>query len=220
MDDSLKEIAQFEKKFNLPDNFYLNLLKEQDWGFVIKLHSLFEGASTHVLNLRLGDGKIESALSYLDFGHTKYGKVKLLSKLSLINSQQSSFLRLLAELRNELVHRIENVTFSFQEYLKIVDENKRKSFCERVGYNCNDPIPIAGKKVPRNKFILENPKLSIWLTASDVLASLRVEEEFVKLEEEKRKFELEKLEFSKKIADMNDLIVQVLVDKKMPNKEN
>jgi len=33
----------------LPDDFYNNLLKEDDWSFVIKLHSLIEASVTHLL---------------------------------------------------------------------------------------------------------------------------------------------------------------------------
>ena len=214
MDDAFKEIARFEKKFKLPISFYLKLLDEHDWGFVSKLHSLFEGAATHILNRRLGEGIIELALSHLDFGHTKYRKVTLLSNLDILNSKQVSFLQLLTELRNKLVHRIENVAFSFEDYLRGFDKNKKKSFCDRIGYNCNDPILVAGQKISRNEFIIANPKLSIWLTASDVLACLRVEEEFVNLEKDKRKLELEKLEFAQKINDMNDLIIRILAGDK------
>lgn len=208
MEEAFKEITKFEEMFNLPKKFYLNLLEEQDWGFIVKLHSLFEGAATYVLNLRLGEGKIELALSALDFGNIKYGKVTLLSNLGILNSEQVKFLRLLSELRNSLVHKIENVSFSFSDYLKDFDKNQKKSFCERIGYNCNDPIKISDKSVPRDKFIIENPKLSIWLTASDILACLRIEEEFVSLEKEKIKLDQEELEFAKKIHDMNPFIIK------------
>lgn len=208
MTNAFKEITKFEEMFNLPKKFYLNLLEEQDWGFIIKLHSLFEGAATHVLNLRLGEGKIEPALSALEFGHEKYGKVTLLSNLGILNSNQVKFLRLLSELRNKLVHNIQNVSFSLTEYLNSIDKNQKKSFCERIGYNCNDPIKVSDKSVPRNKFIIENPKLSIWLTASDVLACLRIEEELVSLDRDKLKLNQETLGFAKKIIDMNALMVK------------
>ena len=212
VDTVFKAIQTFESRIDLPRGFYLGLLKESDWGFVIKLHSLFEGASTHILNLRLGSGRIESALSHLDFGHSKYGKVTLLQDLGILASRETKFLRFLSELRNDLVHRVQSVAFSFEKHVQAFDSNQKRSFCDRVGYNTNDPIEIAGASVPRNKFICENPKLSVWLTASDVLACILVEEQFVDVEQKRKEIELRELAFAEKIIDMNSLILRPVED--------
>ena len=213
MSDVFEQIRIFEQKFNLPDKFYSNLLNESDWGFIIKLHSLFEGASTHILSLRLGDGKLESAFSFLDFSNTKYGKSKLLYDLDILSKEQLTFLRVISELRNELVHRIENVHFSFQEYIQSFDKNQKKSFCDKIGYNGNDPVEISGITVSRDQFICENPKLVIWLTSSDILACLRVEEEFVKLEQEKKEQKAKELALSNEMLDRYSQLFKIIESK-------
>ena len=180
-----QEIAQFEKRMGLPPQFYLNLRNESDWGFVIKLYSLFEEAATHILNLRLGDGKIESALAKIDFGNSSFGKNRLLRDLGIITLDQFKFLRILSETRNKIVHRVQNVQFTFEEHLGQMDKNQFKAFCKRVGYNTKDQIIIGDVTVPRNQFLRENAKISIWLTASDILGCLLVEEKFVHLEDQK-----------------------------------
>jgi hypothetical protein len=180
-----EEIARFERRLRLPERFYLGLLEESDWGFVIKLHSLFEGAATHVLNLRIGSGKLESAISYLDFGNTKCGKCRLLLDLGILSKEQYTFLRQLSELRNLLVHQIQNVTFSFQTYFGSLDNNQFKSFCDQIGYSTRDQIAIQDLTIPRNQFIRENAKLAIWLTAADILGCLLLEEQLVALEAQK-----------------------------------
>lgn len=53
MSDIFTDIADFEKRLNLPLGLYEKLLKEDDWSFVIKLSALFEAACTHILSVRL-----------------------------------------------------------------------------------------------------------------------------------------------------------------------
>lgn len=196
------EIAKFERRLGLPAHFYLRLLDEDDWGFVIKLHSLFEGAATHVLNLRLGAGKLESALAHLDFGDTRCGKTRLLLDLGILATNQHTYLRELSEIRNLLVHEVRNVSFSFETYLGALDSNQFKAFCDRIGYNTRDNIKVKDVTVPRNKFIRENAKLTLWLTGSDILGCLLAEEQFVELEALQKKIQMQELSFARKIDDM------------------
>jgi len=201
-----EEIAKFERRLGLPAQFYLSLLEEADWGFVIKLHSLFEGAATHVLSLRLGSGKLEAALAHLDFSDTKYGKSRLLLDLGILAKDQYTFLRKLSELRNLLVHQVRNVAFSFEQHVASLDPNQLKSFCDQIGYNTRDHITIEAVVVARNQFIRENAKLTIWLTGSDILGCLLVEEQFVELEANEKQLKAQELAFARRIDDMYALI--------------
>ena len=208
MSGAIQEITKFEKRANLPPGFFFSLLEDSDWGLVIKLHSMFEGAATRVLNLRLGNGQIEDALSYLDFGNVRYGKAKLLRDLHIINRDQFKFLQKLSSIRNTLVHRIENVAFSFENYIRGLNQDQRKSFFNIIGFNTVDPVRIKDVSVSRNQFIEENPKLVLWLTASDVLASILVEEQFVDLEQKRRELERLEIAHSRKMSDIYSLITK------------
>lgn len=182
MTDTLfPEIKSLVLLLGLPDGFYENLLHEDDWSFVVKLNALFEGACTEVLSSCLGTSKISEALAYLDFAHSKCGKIAMLKSLDAITSQQATILRTLAELRNSLVHNISNVHFSFTEYIASRDENQKKSLIKALGHGLQENIQIADKSVPRNKFVEENPKLALWLTAAKVLACLHREFEKTEL---------------------------------------
>ena len=209
-DALFEEIARFERRVGLPSRFYLGLLEESDWGFVIKLHSLFEGAATHVLNLRLGSGKLESALAHLDFSDTRYGKSRLLLDLGIFSKEQYTFLRRLSEIRNLLVHQVKNVSFSFENYIGSLDNNQFRSLCDQIGYNTRDQICIQDLTIPRNQFIRENTKLVIWLTASDILGCLLLEEKLVDLETQKNELEARELAFARRIQDMYTLTVLAL----------
>ena len=76
-----EEVRKFEQKLGLPKDFYNQLLREDDWSFVIKLNALFEGATTHVLTTRLHAPELVDAFAHLDQLNSKVGKVTLLREL-------------------------------------------------------------------------------------------------------------------------------------------
>lgn len=174
-------VRQFESHLGLPKDFYTHLLQEDDWSFVIKLNALFEGACTHVLTDRLHVPELADAFAQLDLLNTRYGKVELLRALGAISSEQVTFLRKLGELRNGLVHNIADVGFSFDSYVVGLDPNQLNSLVKSIGHGAKETIEIAGKRIPRAQFVRENPKLSLWLTAAEVIACLYIEFEIAEL---------------------------------------
>jgi hypothetical protein len=184
------DIESLEVLLALPGGFYDRILREDDWSFVIKLNALFEGVCTEVLSSRLSAPEILSALAHLDFGNTKCGKITMLRALDAITSEQATVLRALAELRNDLVHNISKVHFSFEGYLASRDTNQLKSVLKTFGHGVCDQVSIGGKTVPRHEFVTSNPKMSLWLTAAEVLACLHLE--FVRTELRLEKSALEK----------------------------
>lgn len=181
----LEDISNFEKKLNLPTGFYIKLLEEDDWSFVIKLSALFEAACTHILSVKLNAPELESSFAYLEQANVKYGKLQLLKKLGSINDNQYKFLEKLATLRNELAHKVANVNFTFSSYTDKFDKNQKESFINSFAYNYNDPVIIKDKSIPKNEFVIENAKIAIWNVASDIFACLHLEIDVIKLEADK-----------------------------------
>jgi hypothetical protein len=64
----LSDVSAFEQKLGLPESFYTDLLKNDDWSFVVKLNALVEAACTHALSMRLHAPELEEALANLDLG--------------------------------------------------------------------------------------------------------------------------------------------------------
>lgn len=168
-------VSKFEHKLGLPKDFYRRLLCEDDWSFVIKLNALFEGAATHVLSTRLHAPKLIDAFAHLDFLHSKVGKVALLRQIDAITSEQAALMRQIGELRNELAHNVRNVAFSFDEYVASRDANQLTKLVKSFGHGVQEVITINDLKIPRERFVRENPKLALWLTAAEVIACLHLE---------------------------------------------
>lgn len=188
------EIRDFEADLGLPKNFYSNLLHEDDWSFVVKLNAMFEGACTHVLTVRLHAPELSGAFAQLDFANTKFGKVALLCSLNAITKEQAAVLQSLAQLRNSLVHNVAKISFSFTSYVAALDSNQLKKLIKEFGYGINDTIEIANKCVPKAQVVRENPKLSLWVTAAEILACLYLERKVAVLHLQELAFaELQKL---------------------------
>lgn len=105
----------------------------------------------------------------------------MLRKLGLITGGQSTVLRELATLRNKLVHKISNVGFSFAAYIQALDKQQTDKLIEAFGYGVAEKVEIGDLSIPHRNFVLQNPKLSLWLTAAEILACLYLEIEVVKL---------------------------------------
>lgn len=179
--DVFADVKQFEKRLGLPAGFYVKLLEEDDWSFVIKLNALFEGACTHALVARLRAPEIEEQIARLELADSATGKVKLLSTLGCISTEQSAFLRKLAELRNNLVHNVSRVAFSYEQHLAPMDSNQKDQFVKVFGSCWKEQVELAERVVPRKQFVLENPKLSVWFASVEILACLYLEFELAEL---------------------------------------
>lgn len=179
------DVAEIVDLLQLPPGFYERLLEEDDWSFVIKLSSLFEGACTHVLTKRLNKPELNQAFAHLDMANSKFGKIVMLKILGAITPEQFNILKELAELRNKLVHNIANVTFQLQTYFNSLDASQVKSKVKLFGHGLQDELTFGNRTVTRAQFVCENPKVSIWLTAAEVLACLCLDLEVAQLELER-----------------------------------
>ncbi len=167
------EVEVLGKRLGLPNGFFAGLIKAHDWSFVIKLNALVEATCTDALVARLHNAELTDALSTLDLGESRHGKIALLRRLGALSAKQAGVLRLLLELRNRLAHNVNRINFSFSEYLSELDKNQRASFANRVGHGLN---PMIGG-TPREEIVLANPKMALWITVAEVLACLHLEHE-------------------------------------------
>lgn len=170
-----KEIMQLEKNIGLTTGYYSKLLAEDDWSFIIKISALFEAVATEALSVKFGNRKINETVSYLEYANQKSGKIVFLEKLNVITKEQFNFLKKLAELRNKLVHTISSTNFCFNKYITDMNKDQKNSFTKIYGHGINDKIEIKGKLLTKKEFTLENPKISIWITANEILACIHAD---------------------------------------------
>lgn len=133
-------ITDLEQQLGLPLGFFRDLVKEDDWSFVVKLHALIESTCSLLLRdvftvsaerfffkeQRTID--LAKQFSWLELSNVRTGKIAFLKGMQLIEKSHISFIRCLSELRNRLVHDVSNVGFSFNEYINNLDNNQFKEF--------------------------------------------------------------------------------------------
>ena len=139
--EAIKTVIPFEERLKIKKGFYVGLLLEKDdWSFIIKLHALVEAALSHLLAELIGlavkdylpDEKkpegLEEVFSWLELSNKRTGKVAFVKALDIFPKEHRRFIHSPSELRNQLVHDVRNVSFSFSEYLEGLDKEKRNAF--------------------------------------------------------------------------------------------
>lgn len=185
MNDYIVSIENFLGELELPKDYYNNLLNEDDWGFIIKLSALLEAVTSNLLVKKFDKECLKEAFTFLDYANGKYGKIKLLYDMEVIDKTQYKILRAFAELRNSVVHNVSNVSFSFEQMIKkFTDDKQHNKIVELYGYGLTDTIEIKEIKVKKRDFVLDNVKIAIWITIGEIIGCLHLDKEF---EEYKKK---------------------------------
>jgi hypothetical protein len=169
-----KAVSDLETELGLPKGFFNGLVHEDDWSFVIKLHALFESAFAYVVGHKLGV-QVADIIARLDMNGER-GKVAFARALGLITEDERRFLKLLSKLRNRCAHGIRQaVEFSLPGYVEGLSRDARKEFLREVRGDEPDRQMTVGKStVSHVQFVLDNPKVSIWLSSMWVLAALHM----------------------------------------------
>ncbi len=171
-------ITTFGKRVGLPRGFVHSLAQEDDWTFVIKIHALYETALTHILATTFGNVKLREALAEI----AMVDKLKHASACGLFDKEDSGMLRALSNLRNKLVHSVDQVAFSFPAYLS--DQDRKKRFLESFAQIWPDPIILPrNRQLKREAFVIENPKMTVWLWCQRILANVYLEHERQQLQD-------------------------------------
>jgi len=123
--DAIKDLVQ---ELGVPSTFFHALLEEDDWSFVIKLHSLIEAAVTHLLTVTLDKPEIRDLMSRLELSNLTTGKLAFAKCLGILSSEDIRFIQKLSELRNELVHDVTKVNVNLDMFFSSLSEPDRKGY--------------------------------------------------------------------------------------------
>jgi hypothetical protein len=202
-DDIQGAVRKIEENLGLPAGFYNKLREDDDWSFVIKTNTLLESA----LTLLLADilGRTEEAflhvLAEVDFSL----KIKMTSALDIFDSSQRTIMWALLKLRNELAHNIQSVEFTFEHHLS--NKDRAQDFAKKFGAVWKETFDISGHAVTRGKFVLENPRLSIWVGVLYILGDLHITLELNNL---RRQSEAQRLTFASLMFESTERLAQVI----------
>lgn len=167
-------ITQLEKDVGVPEGFFATIIHEDDWSLVIKLHGLIEAGLTQILAAYFDDPRLESLFARMGLGG-QFGKLAFIRALELLPGYNISFIQKVADIRNSVVHRIDNVSFSIEAHLRSLDHATLLKFVEA----CGDGVIPEGDDWSRPPYeerqveqLLKDPRKSFWWSSVYVLGNI------------------------------------------------
>jgi hypothetical protein len=170
-DPVLADVNAMEHELGIEPGFLERLYKEDDWSFVIKTHAVLEAAVAHLLTAIVGVPSLQRLFARLELSGSTLGKVAVAKDLDLLDERDRRFIRSFSELRNDLVHDIRYVNFTFAAHVAAMDEAHVRQFTTKFdAWSDGASHEVAGKKIPLPQFFRDNPKLAIWYSAMVTIA--------------------------------------------------
>jgi len=207
--ESLDEaIDQFEQGLGLPKNFYHDLIKQDDWSFVIKTHALLEALLTQVISITVGKPELDKILGKLTFANTSTGKLAFAKELALIGDIDMNYLRTLTKIRNNFVHNISSVANSLESEISKLSLSEKLSIIKMT-----NPDWTPEKETTFKIFLDGAPKQVISWATLGVLSNVLAEKGKKELEREKASIDKQVGEVAKKIVDALGLVKSDLFKK-------
>jgi len=170
-DELAKNVSELEHKLGLPKGFFDQLLKEDDWSFIVKTHSLLDAALTLSISKAMGNEALDDFISSLPLNDSRRGKIALAKALKLIEPITVSLFRQISELRNKLVHNVLQTNFDFSAHLPTLKPDEFQLFCDVFGQTYGDTVVSNdGNTYALNDYIQTHPKVAVWRTCLMQLA--------------------------------------------------
>lgn len=177
-------VRQFELDLSLPEGFFQDLLHEDDWSFVIKLHALTEAAVTHVITQELGRQELADIITSLSTSNDRNGKIAFARALGCLSDADIRFIRELSGIRNRFAHDVRHAGKTLAQHVSSMSAHQFAQFQSAFGPG-DGPVLLAGRSVSATDFVRHNPKLSIWIAGMYVLASAYQQKELSALARER-----------------------------------
>ncbi len=166
------EVRRLEQELGITPGFMESLLRESDWSFVIKTHAVLEAAVAHLLTMVVGEPRLKPFFARLELSGANLGKVAVAKLLDLLEDRDRRFIRSFSELRNDLVHDVRFVDFTFSPHVKAMDAPQLRSFRNKFDtWSVGDIHELDdGRSIPVVDFFRDNPKLATWYSAMSTVA--------------------------------------------------
>jgi uncharacterized protein YutE (UPF0331/DUF86 family) len=104
--------------------FIIELLSQNDWSFIIKSHAYLEAVVTQLIIDHLDESSLKGFVERLPLSDSQTGKIAILKELDILEPETRKFIRWFSELRNSIVHKVENIDFDLKSHFLKLDKNQ------------------------------------------------------------------------------------------------
>lgn len=165
------QIPKLEAKLGIEIGFFNKLSDEEDWALIIKLHALIESAVSELLTEAFNKASLKDTFSMMELSNKRTGKMAFMTALRLLGDAERRYISSLSELRNKLVHNIQNVNYQLHEEVEKMDKQQFQQFIHKfntLATELDDNI--------RNLF-RHDPGQAIWYGGMAVLGMIYLKHE-------------------------------------------
>ena len=163
-DEAIKLLSELKK--NLADSviekidFLMPLLDADDWTMIIKSHAVLENIITNLIITKIDEPKLKKLIERLPLSDNEIGKLLIIKEYDLIPEDQRTFIKKLSNLRNNIIHKYENLNFKLSEYLNSLDKNQLRSWEKSVTWFAED----LENKEQWIKISMKTPEIVLWIS--------------------------------------------------------
>lgn len=150
------------------------VLKDDDWMLVVKLHAMIESALNIALVLELREPRLETVIGKLPTSDGSTGKVAFANALEMLEKPSVDFLRYLSTLRNFCVHNIRNFKFDLVRHL--AEHEKAHELRGAMIKGMEFGVPRKDKKAIA-ALVDSDPRLALFGASFGIMMQLHVHNE-------------------------------------------
>jgi hypothetical protein len=123
------EFELYEKEFGINENFIRDIIAEDDWGFIIKAHTLIEAMFSSLItkHINANDG-VKKVMTFLPLSDSQIGKLELAEYVLGLKKEHKKYIKRLSNIRNSFAHDIKYVSSNLNQYLANMDKQQQKAF--------------------------------------------------------------------------------------------
>jgi hypothetical protein len=165
------QIPKLEEKLGIEPGFFNKLSDEEDWALIIKLHALIESAVSELLTEAFKNASLKDTFSLLELSNKRTGKMAFINALGLLGVAERRYISSLSELRNKLVHNIQNVNYQLDEKVKKMGKEEFESFIKNFNALATDLDDSI------HNLFREDPAQAIWYGGMAVLGVIYLKHE-------------------------------------------
>ena len=148
-------------------DFLIPLLDADDWTMIIKSHAVLENIITNLIITKIDEPKLEKLIERLQLSDDEIGKLLITKEYDLIHEDQRTFIKKLSNLRNNIIHKYENLNFKLSEYLNSLDKNQLKAWEKSVTWFAED----LENKEQWIKMSKKTPEIVLWISIFILITS-------------------------------------------------
>lgn len=165
-------VSDVESRLGIRAGFFNELIKEDDWGFVVKLHAFIDAALTDAICSTIGHLELQEVVGRLDVANRQYGKLAFAKALGILDKPRRRFISELCTLRNVLAHNVRLADFSFAEHMKSMTEKRRLEFCVALSLDEVFDEDYSDDEIRLISLVNEVPKFGIGCTSSILISDM------------------------------------------------